>query len=158
MANDCSERVCQFAKAHVDSPKGDLDASSGKLTGPAVATVTNDVVYPYGTTEQYPSMVDTKGITIPNSAHVYAECANKGICDRTAGLCGCFPGYEGSACQRASCPSSSAGYCSGHGTCQSIAKISSDAYINVYDLWDEGATMGCVCDAGYKGPDCSLKE
>jgi len=158
MANDCSERVCQFAKAHVDSPKGDLDASSGKLTGPAVTVVTNDVVYPYGTTEQYPSMVDTSGNIIQNTAHAYAECANKGICDRTAGVCGCFPGYEGSACQRASCPSSSAGYCSGHGTCQSIAKISSDAYQNVYDLWDEGATMGCVCDSGYKGADCSLKE
>ena len=158
MANDCSERVCQFAKAHVDSPKGDLDASSGKLTGPAVTVVTNDVVYPYGTTEQYPSMVDTSGNIIQNTAHAYAECANKGICDRTAGVCGCFPGYEGSACQRASCPISSAGYCSGHGTCQSIAKISSDAYLNVYDLWDEGATMGCVCDAGYKGADCSLKE
>ena len=158
MANDCSERVCQFAKAHADSPKGDLDASSGKLTGPAVTVVTNDVVYPYGTTEQYPAMVDTSGNIMQNTAHAYAECANKGICDRTAGVCGCFPGYEGSACQRASCPSSSAGYCSGHGTCQSIAKITSGAYQNVYDLWDEGATMGCVCDAGYKGADCSLKE
>jgi len=27
-----------------------------------------------------------------------AECSNRGVCDRTAGVCGCFPGYSGSAC------------------------------------------------------------
>ena len=24
-ANDCSERICMFGRAHVDTPKGDLD-------------------------------------------------------------------------------------------------------------------------------------
>merc|ERR1712023_186545 len=28
---------------------------------------------------------------------------------------------------------------------------------NMYDLWDAEMTMGCVCDAGYTGPDCSGK-
>ena len=28
----------------------------------------------------------------------------------------------------------------------------------MYGLWDEDTTMGCVCDPGYKGADCSLKE
>lgn len=32
------------------------------------------------------------------------ECSNKGICDRISGSCQCFPGYDGSSCQRASCP------------------------------------------------------
>jgi hypothetical protein len=53
-AADCSERVYQFGLAHVDTPKGDLDAS-GTLTGPDHIVVENNYVYPYGTTEQFPS-------------------------------------------------------------------------------------------------------
>jgi len=158
MSNDCSERVCQFGLAHVDTPKGDLDASSGKLTGPDKKVVPNNEVYPYGTTEQFPNMVDSNGNVLANSAHYYMECSNKGICDRAAGTCECFPGYEGSACQRASCPSNEEGVCSGHGTCQSIKEISTKDYNNIYELWDKSATLGCVCDAGYYGADCSLRR
>jgi len=158
MANDCSERVCQFGLAHVDTPKGDLDASSGKLSGPSDLIIPNNEVYPYGTTEQFPNMVDSNGNVLANSAHYYMECSNKGICDRSAGTCECFPGYEGSACQRASCPSNDQGVCSGHGTCQSIKEISQKDYNNIYELWDKSATLGCVCDAGYYGADCSLRR
>jgi hypothetical protein len=77
-------------------------------------------------------------------AHQVAECSNAGICDRSIGLCQCFPGYTGSACQRSkqfsfismlslinslvnslglwidTCPND----CSGHGTCGTIKEIS----------------------------------
>mmetsp|Transcript_25885 Transcript_25885/g.57316 ORF Transcript_25885/g.57316 Transcript_25885/m.57316 type:complete len:736 (+) Transcript_25885:55-2262(+) len=155
MSNDCSERICQFGLAHVDTPKGDLDASSGVLTGPGETVVPNDEVYPFGTTEQYPAMMDADGNVLTNSAHEYRECSNKGICDRTAGTCACFEGYDGSACQRASCPSNSEGVCSGHGTCESVKEIAARDYNNMYYLWDEDVTMGCVCDGGYTGADCS---
>ena len=164
MASDCSERICQFALAHVDTPKGDLDSSSGKLFAPNgkigssnADIIVGDQMYPYGTVEQYPDVHDTEGRVVTNSAHEYRECANKGICDRAAGTCTCLEGYDGSACQRASCPSSSAGTCSGHGVClriKDIAKLDND---NIYRLWDESATMGCVCDKGFYGPDCSKK-
>jgi len=137
---------------------GDLDASGGALSGPGTTVVTNDAVYPFGTTEQFPAMVDSDGTIVPNSAHYYRECSNKGICDRTSGDCTCFPGYEGSACQRASCPVSNGATCSGHGTCETIKTIAQWDNNNVYELWDEHSTMGCVCDAGYSGPDCSLKN
>mmetsp|Transcript_8611 Transcript_8611/g.14308 ORF Transcript_8611/g.14308 Transcript_8611/m.14308 type:complete len:741 (-) Transcript_8611:146-2368(-) len=155
MANDCSERICQFGLAHVDTPKGDLDASSGFLTGPDTTVVQNDFVYPYGTTEQYPATVDADGNVLTNTAHEYRECSNKGICDRQSGTCSCFEGYEGSACQRASCPVNSEGVCSGHGTCESIKEIAARDFNNQYSLWDEDVTMGCVCDGGYTGADCS---
>jgi len=29
---------------------------------------------------------------------------------------------------------------------------------NIYDLWDKDTTMGCKCDPGYAGPDCSERE
>jgi len=168
-SNDCSERICQFGRAHVDTPLGDLDASGGALTGgSANVWATDDVVseflvargsdmYPYGTYEQYPRMEDSDHTVLAQTAHDYRECSNKGLCDRSSGTCECFPGYEGSACQRASCPSSSNGVCSGHGTCKTIQELSLEDHGNVYRLWDEDVTMGCDCDAGYSGPDCSSR-
>lgn len=114
-------------------------------------------MFPYGTSEQYPNMVDAQGNVLTNTGHEYRECSNKGICDRTTGTCACFEGYDGSACQRASCPTSEAGVCSGHGTCETIKEISARDFNNIYQLWDEEKTMGCVCDGGYTGADCSQK-
>jgi len=84
------------------------------------------------------------------------ECSNKGTCDRSSGLCTCYPGYDGVACQRASCP----GFpnsCSGHGVCKTIKQLAAADNGNFYDLWDKDKTMGCECDNGYSGPDCSLR-
>lgn len=33
-------------------------------------------------------------------AHQPTECSNAGECDRFSGVCNCFPGFTGSACQR----------------------------------------------------------
>lgn len=85
------------------------------------------------------------------------ECSNKGKCDRSSGECQCYDGYDGVACQRASCP----GYpnsCSGHGVCKTIRQLAAADHGNVYQLWDKDMTMGCECDAGYGGPDCSLRQ
>jgi len=155
-ASDCSERVCMFGLAHVDTPKGDLDASGG-LSNADKVVIDNNFVYPYGTTEQFPQMQDSDLQVLPNSAHYYMECSNKGRCDRTSGECQCFDGYDGVACQRASCP----GFpnsCSGHGVCKSIKQLASADHGNIYKLWDKDTTMGCECDAGYFGPDCSQRS
>jgi len=99
-------------------------------------------------------MTDGAGNVLSNTAHYYMECANKGICDRKTGMCECFDGYDGAACQRASCPNS----CSGHGTCESVADLAFEEFGNIYALWDKDATMGCKCDAGYSGADCSSRS
>lgn len=155
-AADCSERVCMFGLAHVDTPKGDLDMS-GDLSGADTPVIENNYVYPYGTTEQFPQMEDSDLVPLENSAHYYMECSNKGKCDRSTGECVCYDGYDGVACQRASCP----GYpnsCSGHGVCKTIKQLAAADNGNVYELWDKDKTMGCECDAGYYGPDCSLRQ
>ena len=151
---DCSGRTCPFALAHVDSPKGDLDGSADALSGTSSVVITESTVYPYGTTEQYPLMVDTFGRELKNTAHAYAECGNKGICDRKSGECECFPGYEGAGCQRASCPDPT---CSGHGTCMSAKDLATADFDNVYRLWDKDVSMGCKCEPGYSGPSCADK-
>ena len=108
MADDCSQRVCPFGLAHgiinclnmfdikilkylpfnyyieVDTPKGDLNMD-GVISSPDMKVVRNDIVYPYGTTEQYPDMIDSDGNILTNSAHEYRECSNKGVCDRQSG-------------------------------------------------------------------------
>lgn len=99
-------------------------------------------------------MVDSRGYELINTAHAYMECANKGICDRKTGECECFLGYDGAACQRASCPDP---LCSGHGTCHSAAEIAAKDYGNKYELWDKDVTMGCMCEPGYTGPSCAEK-
>jgi len=154
-ANDCSEQICQFGLAHVDTPKGDLDMD-GEINKPDVVLAQNNPTYPYGTTEQFPSMSDSSWNVLENTAHYYMECSNKGKCDRTTGECQCFDGYDGVACQRASCPGSPV--CSGHGVCKSAKQIAMADYGNVYKLWDKDSTMGCECDGGYYGPDCSLRN
>jgi len=154
--NDCSERSCQFGLAHVDTPKGDLN-QDGMISGPNTILVENNEIYPFGTTEQFPRMQDTSLVDLENSAHYYMECSNKGSCDRKSGECQCFDGYDGAACQRASCP----GFpdsCSGHGVCKTIRQLAESDNDNIYELWDKHSTMGCECDAGFFGPDCSLRQ
>jgi hypothetical protein len=163
-ANDCSERVCMHGLAHVDTPKGDLDMS-GDVHAPADGSsgyhhpnvIDNSFQYPYGTTEQFPAMEDSDLNILSNSAHYYMECSNKGTCDRSSGLCDCYDGYDGVACQRASCP----GYpssCSGHGVCKTAGQLAAADSDNVYKLWNKDTTMGCECDAGYFGADCSQRD
>jgi len=173
--NDCSERTCYFGLAHVDSPKGDLNAD-GLVSGPLTTVITGSEVYPWGTTEQFPN-------ANANEGHFYMECSNKGICDRKTGTCDCFDGYTGTACARAACPND----CSGHGTCESIKELAEMRSFDTnahdaattrvaggatgghdyssaieesysYDLWDSDKTMGCKCDPVYYGADCSLKK
>lgn len=123
---DCSERICPFEFAWVDTP--------------------NKI----------------------GSFHKYAECSNRGICNRDSGECECFPGYEGKGCQRTMCPND----CSGHGRCKFIENlpygaVATDYYYGTflpqsphefdYFYWDKTKTRGCVCDPEYGDVDCSKR-
>ena len=130
---------------------------SGALTGPDNKIIDNSFTYPYGTTEQFPQMQDSDLNDLTDSAHDYMECSNKGKCNRDTGTCTCYDGYDGVSCQRASCP----GYpnsCSGHGVCKTISQLAHSDNYNIYKLWDKDTTMGCECDKGYYGADCSLRH
>ncbi len=132
LSGDCSERICPFELAWVDTP-------------------------------------DSLG-----NFHKYAECSNKGICNRGTGECECFPGYEGKGCQRTSCPND----CSGHGRCKYIEDLpfaqvpadytnlaikkggnflAQDAQTYHYYGWDNYKTRGCECDPEYGDVDCSKR-
>lgn len=93
--------------------------------------------------------------TAADTAHPSVECSNKGMCDRTIGECVCYFGYEGKACERSGCPND----CTGRGLCQTNTQFAVDAANGLYTTpWDNGKILGCKCDTGYRGPDCSLLE
>lgn len=71
-----------------------------------------------GAWESWPGVANAKY----DEAHFYMECSNKGMCDRSSGVCKCFEGYEGKACTRAKCPGEDAA-CSGHGVCQDVSTL-----------------------------------
>jgi hypothetical protein len=95
------------------------------------------------------------------------ECSNMGTCDRTLGQCLCMDGFEGSACERMSCPGEPD--CSNNGQCLSMALLAEysedngDAASFTYGdtpnnplTWDVTKIQGCLCDDGFEGYDCSL--
>ena len=105
-----------------------------------------------------------------DSAHALAECSNMGNCERTSGQCICREGYTGVACERMGCPGSEAGVsCSGHGRCLSMRYHAIDrtlgdhsagylANFQYSDVWDADKIHGCVCDVGFAGRSCALRD
>lgn len=89
-----------------------------------------------------------------NNLHPWVECSNKGTCDRKSGSCKCFPGYDGVACQRSTCPDN----CNDRGTCWPEKHLASKAVRTYNTPWDAMKHVGCFCDAGYRGPACELQE
>jgi len=150
MGNDCSQRLCNFGKAWIDTNLGDLNANG-------VIDTDQQVYAGYANTlvgEQYDpnyGVARTNNLAAWDEAHFYRECSNKGICNRKTGICDCFPGFEGEGCRRMSCPLD----CNGHGQCQLIEH---DILNSEYPLWDQDKVQKCQCDPGYSGPDCSVRE
>jgi len=89
-----------------------------------------------------------------NDAHPLVECSNKGICDRKTGMCSCFANYDGIACERTVCPSN----CNLAGVCFTESQLATAAQRVYSTPWDAQKHVGCVCDLGRRGPDCSLLE
>jgi hypothetical protein len=89
-----------------------------------------------------------------NNLSPSAECSGKGRCNRKNGECSCFNGYEGIACQRQSCPEN----CNHNGLCWPQLFLAERAD-RVYEVpWDAMKAVGCVCDTGFRGPSCALRE
>jgi hypothetical protein len=158
MGSDCSDRICTFGRAFVDSPTGDLNGDGAHDPHRAFFPADNVEVHGIsnivgGRSELYDhhyGYARTDRDDDWDEAHFYRECSNKGVCDRSTGLCDCFPGYWGEGCSRTVCPQD----CNGHGLCRTI----SDSYDEDYTAWDLHKTAKCVCDAGFSGPSCSMRD
>ena len=92
-----------------------------------------------------------------NVGHQFAECSNRGKCERTgdnAGKCTCDQGFEGPACERLSCP-----LLCGTGLCLSNAQLarlnevqgqriprSYGSNVGEHATWDAHKIRMCKCD------------
>jgi len=169
---DCSLRVCPLGNSFVDAPLGDLNHAGG-ATVDGYSQVQGLQAPRYKQYESWPSSASSGGWAAQaGEAHYQVECSGKGSCNRALGVCKCFDGFTGAACQRTTCPSD----CSGHGMCVTVGEVAESGaksfvksqygvstYAGVltaahYHLWDEKKNTACMCDTGYSGIDCSLRE
>ena len=154
--------MCQFGKAHVDLPlSGYIKSINGTIKKNEFIY---NMLYPNGRNAEFPLF---KGPQIVNhtllntylleTAHGYAECSNKGSCDRALGTCNCMTGFEGSACQRNVCPKIGDAVCNSHGRCVSARYMAYADNQNIYQLWDADINYVCKCDPGYYGAVCEQR-
>ena len=141
-SDDCSERMCPSGYAFVLS-EGDSESSSDDVLAgfpppppplpPPSWDGTDDadiegkdyletIAIADGTWQSWHDRSD-RGVSWDFESHrgeggreeyFYVECSNRGACDRRTGLCECYDGYGGNACQRQACLHD----CSGHGSCE----------------------------------------
>jgi len=97
---------------------------------------------------------------IEDGAHQSISCSGQGKCNTATGLCECYDGYSGRACELRDCPNN----CNGHGICTSLRNAATyfDGWTfnrtSTYTLWDADVSMGCQCDPGWSGHDCSSQS
>merc|ERR1711871_1288953 len=98
--------------------KGDFKGTNTKPgRGPTMNTIDDEYLV---TGKDYNKGAEMRlGDYGQDEGHFYMECSNQGLCDRSSGLCECFDGYTGRACQRQACPED----CSGHGVCLSVDQL-----------------------------------
>ena len=94
---DCSLRVCPVGTAFVDTPLGDLD-HNGAVSPSSYSKVQWSQ---YKQPEVWPTSAAQGGFAAqPGETHFAVECSGKGSCDRALGVCECYDGFTGAACQR----------------------------------------------------------
>mmetsp|Transcript_3943 Transcript_3943/g.6672 ORF Transcript_3943/g.6672 Transcript_3943/m.6672 type:complete len:1204 (-) Transcript_3943:99-3710(-) len=93
-----------------------------------------------------------------DQAHEIVECSGQGTCN-SDGRCDCYSGWGGARCDRRECPNN----CNHRGTCMTLRDAAREYngwslnHSTTYTAWDADSTVGCFCDPGYAGYDCSKK-
>mmetsp|Transcript_22883 Transcript_22883/g.26333 ORF Transcript_22883/g.26333 Transcript_22883/m.26333 type:complete len:559 (+) Transcript_22883:62-1738(+) len=93
-------------------------------------------------------------------AHSGEKCSGRGICDTENGHCVCSYGFGGIACEKTLCANS----CSNRGMCRSYRQfaekqLSVESKRHTYEnVWDSNKIYGCICDEGFSGYDCSIRN
>lgn len=184
-----SNGVCNYCNQQCECFDGHGSANDKVKLGGAhnFASDCSGSICPFGISfGRFPNKWSPYGIHA--GVHATAECSDRGICNRENGLCKCFEGYEGNACQRKACPGSPA--CSGRGKCVDMERLVMERnglpfrtqtvekeymwYVGKEDslTWDGNALHACVCDSAwsigfgenetqlgeYFGPSCEFRR
>jgi hypothetical protein len=99
---------------------------------------------------------------------VLAECSGVGTCNALTGRCACPPGFAGEACGVLACPVAGGLPCGGRGRCLSMAAAAAEGNgagalalphaASTYSGWEAQRVLGCACDSGWGGADCSQAQ
>lgn len=101
-----------------------------------------------------------------------SECSDRGRCNCETGLCECLVGYVGDSCENHICPVADGVVCGGHGLCVNEydyeinhmreCKDSASQFTQKVINDDEAKYLKrnniCICESGYSGFDCSIKD
>lgn len=135
---------------------GETFESSGVINLPTVYT--SEVFDALNVVGKDDVKYDTVSMTvevIESTTRTTMECSGQGICNRESGQCQCYPGYNGDACQRLSCPND----CSNHGRCVKVYEALEQPTVSEYNGYGNKENIySCICDPGHRGSDCSLLE
>lgn len=135
---------------------GETFESSGVINLPTVYT--SEVFDALNVVGKDDVKYDTVSMTvevIESTTRTTMECSGQGICNRESGQCQCYPGYNGDACQRLSCPND----CSNHGRCVKVYEALEQPTVLQYNGYGNKENIySCICDPGHRGSDCSLLE
>ena len=85
------------------------------------------------------------------------SCSNNGLCRN--GTCQCFMGFIGQDCSMGPYDGECPNGCSGNGACSIVERV--ELPDEVSDVNGDGmlsGSIGCVCDEGWEGSDCSLRS
>lgn len=165
--SNCSQRVCAVGLDHtgnnfhrsIDSlytPSGRSSTAPNAEGGGHSCVWLSGQVHATCSTMRVTLKVLACRILTTGACHRYAECSNAGICDRRLGECRCNVGFEGSACQRRSCPKNRRGRtCSHRGKCVTNHDrvVGAHAPIEEFNAfgsvaWSLNTIMACECDGG----------
>lgn len=157
--NGCEQRVCPYGRSWATTPVGDINGDGDRYDAavyqPNTAFTSRAHVLTIenmgGAWEFWPSYATSE------EAHFDMECSNAGLCDRELGQCTCFDGFEGSACDRSTCPGGN--YCNGNGRCMTISQLVTEnnretGSTTTYTFWDADHMRACQCDPGFTGIGC----
>ncbi|KUF88948.1 Tenascin [Phytophthora nicotianae] len=147
---------------------GDCSSRTKSVPTEQISDMTLKFIVPAGKCPSGPSWFTSPSAS--NTVHnQWSECSDAGICDRTTGQCSCYTPFEGAACEYMKCPGDPV--CSGHGQCMTIRQLSLEADVDapslVFDYgsdpnnihtFDRDNILGCKCDPGYEGYDCSKRS
>ena len=116
------------------------------------------------TQPQWAASLWDRSARVPSTEpHAPLECSGQGRCDRALGVCRCFDGFEGGACERLRCPNA----CSGRGRCRLLGELprarryksgaggGAGVPAVARAPWEAARITRCICDAGFGGADCS---
>jgi hypothetical protein len=157
-AEGAREREGSLVAAEPSAASTDDAGATPPYAGAAPVAYEKAPLFPPGGVRAWTSRMGASGNEV---------CSNRGLCDYASGLCRCFAGFAGEACQRSACAGATP--CSGRGACLPLEALvalggsggggwnASDAAAQFAAVataagaagWEAARVYACDCDSAW---------